>query len=329
MTWGQQATNVKKAEEETAPKTLYDREYYRNLLTAKQSQKTSQVHRMALVAHENACKTGLALSFLDNEIAAGKKVAIIDIDNSASSTVDYVYPDKDNIMIIPILDEADDSVYHDDNSVDHHALVNKTKWFINLLAEEIEEAPDTWGGIIFDGGSTFLKWGEFAMRQSLLEKGVIENEDDSFNQKEWRERNRMNRDVLDRLHALPVGKIYNTFHLKAIQEYMDDGTGKKVLMTTGERPDWEKGTMRRFSQQIFLSRYMKKADLAAGVKGDKSLNEGEWCVRATIEEMKGQKMEFVGSTHTVLSVDNGKVTWVGLPFLTDDGVKDDASDTTE
>ena len=329
MTWGQQATNVKKAEVETAPKTLYDREYYRNLLTAKQSQKTSQVHRMALVAHENACKTGLALSFLDNEIAAGKKVAIIDIDNSASSTVDYVYPDKDNIMIIPILDEADDSVYHDDNSVDHHALVNKTKWFINLLAEEIEEAPDTWGGIIFDGGSTFLKWCEFAMRQSLLEKGVIENEDDSFNQKEWRERNRMNRDVLDRLHALPVGKIYNTFHLKAIQEYMDDGTGKKVLMTTGERPDWEKGTMRRFSQQIFLSRYMKKADLAAGVKGDKSLNEGEWCVRATIEEMKGQKMEFVGSTHTVLSVDNGKVTWFGLPFLTDDGVKDDASDTTE
>ena len=329
MTWGQQATNVKKAEVETAPKTLYDREYYRNLLTAKQSQKTSQVHRMALVAHENACKTGLALSFLDNEIAAGKKVAIIDIDNSASSTVDYVYPDKDNIMIIPILDEADDSVYHDDNSVDHHALVNKTKWFINLLAEEIEEAPDTWGGIIFDGGSTFLKWCEFAMRQSLLEKGVIENEDDSFNQKEWRERNRMNRDVLDRLHALPVGKIYNTFHLKAIQEYMDDGTGKKVLMTTGERPDWEKGTMRRFSQQIFLSRYMKKADLAAGVKGDKSLNEGEWCVRATIEEMKGQKMEFVGSTHTVLSVDNGKVTWLGLPFLTDDGVKDDASDTTE
>ena len=329
MTWGQGTTTTKKTVAETAPKTLYDREYYRNLLTAKQSQKTSQVHRMALVAHENACKTGLALSFLNNEIDAGQKVAIIDIDNSASSTVDYVYPDKDNIMVIPILDESDDSVYHEDNSVDHHALVNKTKWFINLLAEEIEEAPDTWGGIIFDGGSTFLKWCEFAMRQSLLEKGVIENEDDSFNQKEWRERNRMNRDVLDRLHALPVAKIYNTFHLKAIQEYMDDGTGKKVLMTTGERPDWEKGTMRRFSQQIFLSRYMKKADLAAGVKGDKSLNEGEWCVRATIEEMKGQKMEYVGSTHTVLSVDNGKVTWFGLPFIADDEVKSDASDTTE
>ena len=332
MSWGtQQKGTTTKTAVESAPQTLYDREYYRKLLDAKQTQKITQVHRMALVGAENTAKTGLALSFLENEINAGKKVAIIDIDNSAAQTVDYVYPNKDNIMVLPMLDESDDSIYNEDNSLNHHALVNKTKWFINLLAEEIEAEPDSYGGIIFDGGSTFLKWCEFAMRQSLLEKGIIENEDDSFNQKEWRERNRMNRDVLDRLHALPVAKIYNTFHLKAIQQYMDDGTGKKVLMAVGERPDWEKGTMRRFSQQIFLSRYMKKADLAAGVKGDKSLNEGEWCVRATIEEMKGQKMEFVGSTHTVLSVDNGKVEWLGLPMIADEGVKSDdkPSETTE
>jgi len=317
MAWGEQQTNTqgktKKAQQ--APATLYDREYYRQLLTTKQQKKSQQVHRMALVAHENACKTGLALSFLEEEINAGKKVAIIDIDNSAGQTVDYIYPNKPNIMVLPMLDESDDSIYNEDNSLNHHALVNKTKWFINLLAEEIEENPNAYGGIIFDGGSTFLKWCEFAMRQSLLSKGIIENEDDSFNQKEWRERNRMNRDVLDRLHALPVPKIYNTFHLKAVQQYMDDGTGKKVLMTVGERPDWEKGTMRRFSQQIFLSRYMKKPDMAAGVKGDKTLADGEWCVKATIEEMKGNKMEYVGSTHTVLSVGNGKVEWFGLPFI--------------
>ncbi len=323
MTWGTQGTAVKKAVVEQAPATLYDRDYYRNLLDG--NRKTTQKYRMALVAHENACKTGLALDLLDNEIKQGKKVVILDVDNSASSTVDYIYPDADNIMIIPLLDEADDSIYHEDNSIDHMALVNKTKWFINLLAEDIEKDPEAYGGIIFDGGSTFLKWCEFAMRQSLLAKGIIENEDDSFNQKEWRERNRLNRDVLDRLHALPVPKIFNTFHLKAVQQYMDDGTGKKVLMTVGERPDWEKGTMRRFSQQIFLSRYMKKADMAAGVKGDKSLNEGAWCVKATIEEMKGSNMEYVGSTHTVLSVNNGKVEWFGLPFLREKVSKDDGN----
>ena len=326
MTLGTQGTAVKKAVVEQAPATLYDRDYYRNLLDG--NRKTTQKYRMALVAHENACKTGLALDLLDNEIKQGKKVVILDVDNSASSTVDYIYPDADNITIIPLLDEADDSIYHEDNSIDHMALVNKTKWFINLLAEDIEKDPDAYGGLIFDGGSTFLKWCEFAMRQSLLAKGIIENEDDSFNQKEWRERNRLNRDVLDRLHALPVSKIFNTFHLKAVQQYMDDGTGKKVLMTVGERPDWEKGTMRRFSQQIFLSRYMKKADMAAGVKGDKSLNEGEWCVKATIEEMKGSNMEYVGSTHTVLSVNNGKVEWFGLPFLREKVSKDgDNTDT--
>mgnify|MGYP003108389050 CR=1 FL=1 len=315
MTWGNQTTNTttKTGKADDAPKTLYNREYYRNLLDT--NRQTKVTHRMALVAHENACKTGLALSFLEPEIQANKKIAIFDVDNSARSTVDFVYPGCDNIMVIPLLDEGDDSIYHEDNSVNHHALVNKTKWFINLLAEDIEADPDAWGGIIFDGGSTFLKWCEFAMRQSLLAKGVIENEDDSFNQKEWRERNKMNRDVLDRLHALPVAKIYNTFHLKAVQEYMDDGSGKKVLMTVGERPDWEKGTMRRFSQQIFLSRYMKKADMAAGVKGDKSLGENEWCVRGTIEEMKGDKMEYVGTTHTVLTVKDGTVEWLGMPFI--------------
>lgn len=323
MSWGTQTTNNvnSKSAVESAPKTLYNRDYYRQLLDTRRQDKVEQ--RAALVGHENTAKTGLALSLMDEEIMSGKKVVILDVDNSAKSTVDYIYPDRENIVVIPLLDEADDSIFHEDNSVDHHALVNKTKWFINLLAEDLEATPGSIAGIIFDGGSTFLKWCEFAMRQSLLAKGIIENEDDSFNQKEWRERNKMNRDVLDRLHALPVPKIFNTFHLKAIQQYMDDGTGKKVLMTTGERPDWEKGTMRRFSQQIFLSRYMKKTDMAAGVKGDKTLPDDEWCIRATIEEMKGKNMEYVGSTHTILTVNPQGVKWNGLPFLAEQGDMDD------
>ena len=311
--WVTTGNDVKKKEAAKAPQTLYDREYYRNLLDTRRQEKVT--YRGALVGHENTAKTGLALSLMEPSILAGKKVVILDVDNSAKSTVDHIYPDRDNIVVIPLLDEFDDSIYHDDNSVNHNALINKTKWFINLLAEDLEENPGSIAGIVFDGGSTFLKWCEFAMRQSLLDKGIIENEDDSFNQKEWRERNRMNRDVLDRLHALPVPMIFNTFHLKAIQEYMDDGSGKKVLMSVGERPDWEKGTMRRFSQQIFLGRYMKKADPAAGVKGDKTLTDDEWVIRATIEEMKGKNMEFVGTTHDILRVKGGEVSWTGLPFL--------------
>jgi len=120
---------------------------------------------------------------------------------------------------------------------------------------------------------------------------------------------------LNRLHSLPVNKVFFTFHLKDIKEFMDDGTGKKVMMSVGEVPEWEKGTMRLFSQQIFLARYMKKADLATGVKGDKKLAEGEWVIKATIEEMKGKNMEHLGSTHTILSVKDNKVTWTGLPVL--------------
>ena len=226
--------------------------------------------------------------------------------------------DADRIRVIPIIDELDDAMWNEDNTTNWMAVVDKIEWFASFLGESEDV-----GAVIFDGGSTFLKWCEFVMTDRLINRGIINDESDNFNQKEWRERNKMNRDVLDRLHALPVPKIFNTFHLKAIQQYMDDGTGKKVLMTTGERPDWEKGTMRRFSQQIFLSRYMKKTDMAAGVKGDKTLPDDEWCIRATIEEMKGKNMEYVGSTHTILTVNPQGVKWNGLPFLAEQGDMDD------
>ena len=318
--WGQTKTTSKATAKpaEVAPQIVYDRSYYRNLFNTQRA-----VHnegRFALVGHENTCKTGLAAWLLEEEINAGKNVYVFDVDNSAMSTIMDLYPDKENIIVLPLLDEMDDSIFNEDNSVNYLQLIEKTKFFINDIAENIKNGEDV-GGVIFDGGSTFLKWCEFAMRSALLRKGVIEEESDTFNQKEWRERNKLNRDVLDRLHALPVNKIFNTFHLKTIQQYMDDGSGKKVLMSVGERPDWEKGTMRRFSQQIFLNRFMKKADPAAGVKGDRKLADGEWCVKATIEEMKGKFIEYVGQTHTILNVKGGKATWFGLPFLRPAGEK--------
>ena len=312
MTWGTQAPQVTKTTE--APQgVVYNEEYYRNIFKNNKSQSVDL--RMGLVGWENTAKTGLALSMMDAEIIAGKKVAVFDVDNSAKSTVDYIYPDAENIMVIPLHDETDDSIFDAENNVDYKALVDKTNWFVNILAEEVAANPDDWAGVVFDGGSTFLKWCEHAMRASLLSRGIIETEDGTFNQKEWRERNRMNRNVLTRIHALPVPKVFFTFHLKPVQQYMDDGTGKKVLMTVGDRPDWDKGTMRKFSQQIFLNRYMKKADVAAGVKGDKTLADGEWAIKGTIEEMKGKNMEYVGTTHTILTVKSGKVEWTGLPFL--------------
>ena len=315
MSWGDSAT-VTTTKTKESKTNSYGKEYYRDLFSKAEAQ--SSQYRFALVGHENTAKTGLAASLLEKEMNEGKVVYVLDVDNSAKATLEYLYPNSKTLRVIPLHDEMDDSIFHDDNSVNYKALVDKTTFFVNEIARRISEDDEDVGGIIFDGGSTFLKWCEFAMRQSLLAKGIIENEDDSFNQKEWRERNRLNRDVLTRIHALPVNKIFYTFHLKGVQQYMDDGTGKKVLMTVGERPDWERGTMRKFNQQIFLSRYMKKADMAAGVKGDRTLNDGEWSVRGTVEEMKGANMEHVGSTHEILAVKNGKIEWLGLPFLAEE-----------
>ena len=229
MSWGTQAPQ-QKAETKTAePKMQFDENYYRNLFD--NNRVNTIQHRMAFVGHENTLKTGLALSLLEEEINAGKTIYLFDIDNSAKSTVDVVYPNNPNIVVLPLHDETDDSIFDEDNNVDYKALLDKTSWYVNILADKVNEDPDSIGGIIFDGGSTFLKWCEHAMRASLLSRGIIETEDGTFNQKEWRERNRLYRNVLTRLHSLNVAKVYFTFHLKAVSEYLDDGTGKKVLMT--------------------------------------------------------------------------------------------------
>ncbi len=313
MAWGEQAqkTAAKSNSEPTPVQTTFDRSYYLKQFKA-QSQQTE--NRMALVGHENTAKTGLAASFLDAEIQAGKSVYILDVDNSARSTLDYIYPDKDNIKVIPLLDEMDDSIFHDDNSINYMALIDKTKMYVNIIAGLIEDGEDV-GGVIFDGGSTFLKWCEFAMRQSLLSKGIIENEDDSFNQKEWRTRNQLFRDTITRLHGLPVDKVYFTFHLKDDKQYADLGNGSKGLMKVGERPDWVDGTQRIVSQQLFMGRYQKKGDSSAGVYADSSLDADEWVIKARIEEIKGKGMDLVGQDRVILSVKNGKVDFKGLPEL--------------
>ena len=73
--------------------------------------------------------------------------------------------------------------------------------------------------------------------------------------------------------------------------------------------------MRKFSQQIFLSRYMKKPDMAAGVEGDRSLKDGEWVVRAKVEEMKGEHIERVGSVYDIARISDGKFNFIGLEWL--------------
>jgi len=312
MAWAQGAKP--KASKPSAP--TYSVDHYRDLFNKNAERKLETPVRMALVGKENTAKTGLALSLsrTPEEIKAGKKVILFDFDNSAEATVNFAYPNDPNVIILKLFDETDDSIFEEDGvTVSWTGLVKKVKAFVTIAGDLVSDGEVA--AIIFDGGSTYLKWCEFAMRESLLEKGVIEDEGDSFNQKEWRERNQTFRDTLYRVQALPVNRVFFTFHLKDHKQYLSDGGGKKVLMKTGEKPDWVDGTQRNMSQQIFLSRYTKKGDDAAGVKADKSLKENEFVIRATIEEMKGTGSEFVGTSHNVLRIKDNNVEWNGLPDL--------------
>lgn len=307
MTWGGK-TEESKVEE---PK-VFGIEHFRELFSRKRTE--SLPIRMALTGKENTAKTGSAIAIA--RARTDKTIVIIDIDNSATQTVLHNFPDDENIHVVPVFDETDESIFNEDNTTNWTSLVDKVGFFARIIGEQAKEGEI--GAVILDGGSTFLKWCEYAMTDVLMNrsKNPINVEDgDRFNQAEWRIRNQLFRDVVNRIHQLPVDSVFFTFHLKDVQQFADIGNGQKGLMKVGEKPDWDKGTMRLFSQQIFLSRFTKKGDIAAGVKADPNMPEDTWEIRAEIQEMKGKNQEHLGTTHTILRVSKGVVEWFGYPFL--------------
>jgi hypothetical protein len=271
--------------------------------------------RMALVGKENTCKTGLSLSLARSGGNDGM-IHILDFDSSAENTVDYVCDSDEDVIVHRLFDELDESIFHEDNSTNWVALIDKVSWFVSMIAEDAKEGNVA--AVIFDGGSTFMKWCEFAMSRILKERenAPIDMDSDRFNQAEWRVRNKLFKNTIQRVNALPVSRIFFTFHLKDVKNYVDLGNGTKGLMKVGEKVDWVEGTQRLFSQQIWLQRFMQKEDVAAGVQPDSTLGPNDWAVKGTIEEMKGRYTEHLGETNTVIEVKEGNVNWIGLPFLT-------------
>jgi len=305
MSWG---VEEEKKEEEK----VFGIEHFRELFMRKRE--VNSPIRMSLTGKENTAKTGLAISIARDY--TDKEIIIIDIDNSAVQTVSKNFGNDDNIRVIPVFDETDESIFNEDNTTNWTALVDKMGYFIKIIGEMAKEGNI--GAVIIDGGSTFLKWCEQAMTDVLMNRSknpINVADGEKFNQAEWRIRNQLFRDVMNRAHQLPVDCVFFTFHLKDVKQFADIGSGQKGLMKVGETPDWEKGTMRLFSQQIFLARYTKKGDVAAGVKSDPEMPDNCWEIRANIEEMKGWNQEHLGTTHTILRVEDGKVVWSGLPFL--------------
>ena len=303
MAWAQQS----KPEKSEGP--TYGREYYSDIFS--KTRTGSRPVRMALVGKENCAKTGLALD-IATSLSPEKDVVVLDFDSSADNTAMHVCPDAKNLRIIPLFDESDSSIFDEDNNTNWMALVEKVKWITRIIGEEAKEGKI--GAVVFDGGSTFLKWCEFVMTDTLVARGVIKEEGDSFNQKEWRTRNQLFKDVINRINSIPVPYVFFTFHLKNIREFMDIGDGRKGLMKIGEKVDWIDGTQRFVSQQMWLTRYTKKGDIAAGVSADPSLGDNDWMIKCRVEEMKGRNMEHLGKEYVILEVRDGDVTWHGLPF---------------
>ena len=110
---------------------------------------------MALVGKENTAKTGLtcdlALKHTD------KRIVVLDCDNSAQNTVDYLVSsgvkNTENIQVIPLMMRW---MGHVERGQHHELGCSRggVEWFTAQIGEDAEDI----GAVIMDGGSTFLKW---------------------------------------------------------------------------------------------------------------------------------------------------------------------------
>lgn len=140
MAWNKATT------EATVEKTGYGKEYYINQFKNNRAQ--SVPVRMALVAKENCGKTGFAVS-LCRQVKPKGKIFVVDVDNSAAATLEAAYPDDEEIIVLPLLDERDESIYNEDATVNYANLIDKMNFYVNIIADVSKE--EDVAGIVFDG----------------------------------------------------------------------------------------------------------------------------------------------------------------------------------
>ena len=138
MTWAQ----PKQTSNQAAVNTVkYDATYYKELFEKKRE--SHAPIRMALVGKENTAKTGLACDIALNH--TDKRIVVIDCDNSAQNTVDYLLSsgvkNAENIQVLPMIDETDEAMWNEDNTTNWVAVVEKLEWFTAQIGEKLRDWP--------------------------------------------------------------------------------------------------------------------------------------------------------------------------------------------
>jgi hypothetical protein len=280
--WGKTKSSLQTEAERSKPKTFSSADA-KALLSGQQTKIEQSPVSMVLYGHDGVCKSGACLdSRFEDEIKAGKKVIVIDIDGSCGPLKMKYYPNDDNIIIV------DPFEIGDDNEIDYVTTYNKLLAIVKEIYDN--EADYNLACVALDGLDTLLKMCEYVMRYEDLK---IDPQARLKDQWQWANRNRRYNVPIFMLRRLKCRKLFTT-HYKELKTYAG---GQLTHMAW--TPDWEKATPGMMFQKVELRR---------------EANKGQVQFVGKVEKSKGA-LALEGKEYLVAEVAGKEFKWHGLKKL--------------
>lgn len=237
MAWGETSKELQVELEKAKPKSFSSSDAA-GIISGKESQVVTSPICMALYGHDGTCKSGICLdSRFADEIKAGKKVIVIDVDGSAGPLREKYYPNDENIRVI------DPFMLLPDGEIDYVSTYNKILAVVKYIYEN--EPTMNLATVALDGLDTLLKTCEYVMRYEDFKADPEVQIKDRW---QWANRNRRYLVPIFMLRRLKCRKIFTT-HYKELKQYV---AGQLIHMDWV--PDWEKSTPGMMFQRVEVTR---------------------------------------------------------------------------
>ena len=274
------------------------------------SKKTKKSSICALmIGQPKIGKSGVLLDCLtDEQIAAGKKLIIFELnsDNGCDVNKKEFHNENDNIIVLN--PSEDSSMYIPDKEgnlqLDYIAVMAQIKATIQTIKQDIENGDDTIQAIGFDGLDIFLT--EVCESQMRMEEHI--DAAGGVAMRYWKNRNKYYYDVINMLLSIDVDKYFITHYAPRSR---DDKTGqyndKRTVSKLNESLVYacQKSTTDKMHQIIEFD------DRTQIVKGKKQVK-----IIATMVADRRSLNSYMDNLIIAETGPDGKVKWNGKAVLT-------------
>lgn len=239
---------------------------------------------LGLYGSDGSGKSGACLdSRTEEEKEEGKKVVVIDLDNSSAPLKTKYFEDDENIIVY-------NPIEHDDDGEPNEPITyEKTKALVNYLVKNEDEMDLS--SVVFDGVDKFKSICGEKMREEDLE---IDPDARVKNSWSWAIRNRYYKTVMEMIKELSCDRFYIT-HMKDKKEFINN-----ELQTVGKEIDWHHSTPGMLFQRVKTRR--------------EEDDDGTVKFIAKVEKAKGA-LHLEGNEYTIAEVTDDETKWYGLQEL--------------